>query len=193
MARRRASRAPGRHYESSRNKRILRRHCITTNHVHCTTRRVTWPRTARGSLSLHEKEMLGEVHEILVGSDDRTNRSSRLMAPELPPMLVTEVNAVGRSLRCPGFGSSSSSTSPNSLGSILKGSPLCSVPLRFKGDGGGLRERERLASSCRNEIGEKSGVLGTEVGKRPARVAAMPIVSFGCDGRGGKEFHVDVT
>jgi len=42
-------------------------------------------------------------------------------------------------------------------------------------------------------MGEKSGVLGTEVDKRPAWVAAMPMVSFGCDGRGGKEFHVDVT
>jgi hypothetical protein len=67
VARRRAPRALGRHYGSFRNRRILRRHCTTTNHVHCTTRKIAWPRTARGLLSLHEKEMLREVHEILVG------------------------------------------------------------------------------------------------------------------------------
>ena len=54
MTRPRIPRALGRHCESSRNRRILQRHCITTNHVHCTTRRVAWPRASRGPPSLHE-------------------------------------------------------------------------------------------------------------------------------------------
>src|SRR6267154_2870658 len=114
-------------------------------------------------------------------------------------MLVTDVKAVGRSLRCPGFGSSSSSTSPNSLVSILNDSAFietlaaASAPLRFNGDGGGLRERERRASSCRNEIGENSGVLGADEDERPTRAATKAILSNGCNGRAGKESQVDVT
>jgi hypothetical protein len=42
-------------------------------------------------------------------------------------------------------------------------------------------------------MGEKSGVLGVEGDERPTRAAAEAIVSFGCNGRGGKESHVDVT
>jgi hypothetical protein len=42
-------------------------------------------------------------------------------------------------------------------------------------------------------MGENSGVLGTGVDERPTRAAAEAIVSFGCNGRGGKESHVDVT
>jgi hypothetical protein len=68
-----------------------------------------------------------------------------------------------------------------------------SIPLRFKGDGGGLRECDRRASSCRNEIGENSGVLGVEEDERPTRAAAEAIVSFVCNGKGGKESQVEVT
>lgn len=60
-------RALGHHYASSRNRRILRRRCITTSHVPCTTRRVARRLAIPGHLSLHEKGMLGEVQEIKVG------------------------------------------------------------------------------------------------------------------------------
>ena len=42
-------------------------------------------------------------------------------------------------------------------------------------------------------MGENSGVLGVEEDERPTRAAAEAIVSFGCNGRGGKESHVEVT
>jgi hypothetical protein len=51
-----------------------------------------------------------------------------------------------------------------------------SSPLAFNTSGGGLRDFDRRASSCRKGIGEKSGVLGTEesrVGKKDGSVGAL--------------------
>jgi hypothetical protein len=42
-------------------------------------------------------------------------------------------------------------------------------------------------------MGENSGVLGVEGEERPIRAATKAMLSVGCNGRSGKESHVDVT
>lgn len=71
---------------------------------------------------------------------------------------------------CPGLGSSNSSTSPKAL--ISRGSSTRGF--KDKGVGGGLRDLERRASSCRKGMGEKSGVLGADCSVDPSRDALRP-------------------
>lgn len=42
-------------------------------------------------------------------------------------------------------------------------------------------------------MGENSGVLGADEDVRPTRAATKAMLSNGCNGRVGKESHVDVT
>jgi hypothetical protein len=82
---------------------------------------------------------------------------------ELVVVVVTELNAVGCSLMCPGLGSSNSSTSPSAFcPSESAGiTPSELAALRVNGDGGGLRDFDRRASSCKKGMGENRGVAGT--------------------------------
>jgi len=75
-------------------------------------------------------------------------------------VVVTELNAVGCSLMCPGLGSSNSSTSPSAFcsGEWAGPAPPGPVTPRAKGDGGGLRDFDRRASSCKKGMGENRGV-----------------------------------
>jgi hypothetical protein len=108
---------------------------------------------------------------------------------------VTAVKAVGRSLRCPGPGSSISSTIPRALlseGCALE-SLIAAAFAKVRGDGGGLRDCDLRASSCRNGIGENSGVEGADCRVEPNTVAPRPKESFSSSVRGGKLSHSEVT
>lgn len=96
-------------------------------------------------------------------SDDLTNRASRLKGFEFT-VVVADIGC-GWSLRCPGLGSSSSSTRPSTFGSDpsargIAVDPGASREASMSGEGGGLRDCERRASSCRKGIGENIGVDG---------------------------------
>lgn len=107
----------------------------------------------------------------------------------------------GCSLKCPGLGSSSSSTSPNPFGSepSPRGSavagPVLSIWASIKGDGGGLRDCDRRASSCKKGIGENKGVDGVDGNLvfpiAPDAIVLLLFVSLSI-GR-GKDSQVDVT
>lgn len=120
----------------------------------------------------------------------RTNRSSKLSTTCSPSDVVTDVSATGCSLMCPGAGSSSSSTRPSALVSAGSG---CASPLlaRMSGEGGGLRDLDRLMSSWRKEMGEKRGVGGT--GGAPMETMVRTVVSRSLAVNGGKLSYVDVT
>jgi hypothetical protein len=62
--------------------------------------------------------------------------------------------------------------------------------LRANGEGGGLRDFDRLASSCKNGIGENSGVAGAIRGVDEGNMLTFAMVPGG--GRGGKEVYVEV-
>ena len=106
--------------------------------------------------------------------------------------VVTEVSAVGCSLMCPGLGSSNSSTRPIALIPSVP-SPSGMDAFKVKGVGGGLRDLDRRASSWRNGIGEKSGVLGADCSVEPSIVALRPADCISLWVRGGKLSQVDVT
>lgn len=59
--------------------------------------------------------------------------------------------------------------------------------------GGGLRDFDRRASSCRNGIGEKRGVLGADCNVEPRVIALRPAESVSASVRAGKLSIVDVT
>jgi len=73
VARRRTSRALGRDYENSRDRRILQQHCIITSHVPRTTRRVallTTPRSLghrKKSTARERQTVLGEAVNLICG------------------------------------------------------------------------------------------------------------------------------
>ena len=113
-----------------------------------------------------------------------------LEGPASDVILVVEVSAVGRSDRCPGLGSSNSSTRPSADTSLLSNPPLDGFAPSATADGpsdrgselgllaplavgncrgliGGLRLRLLRASSCKNGIGENKGVVTSR--KEPAR------------------------
>jgi len=95
----------------------------------------------------------------------------------------------------PGLGSSSSSTSPSALWGIPSGigstGPPASIAFSASGEGGGLRDLERLASSCKKGMGENRGVVGTV---RMVPLSEMDVVlgPLLFDSM-GKEFQLDVT
>src|ERR1700730_1870474 len=89
-----------------------------------------------------------------------TKRSSKLPMNGRPGLsddnvvaVVVAVNGVMVLLRWPGEGSSSSSTRPRAFSGEEE-------DVSISGEGGGLRDLDRRASSCRNGMGEKSGVGG---------------------------------
>lgn len=120
----------------------------------------------------------------------RTNRSSKLSTSCPPSDVVTDVRATGCSLMCPGLGSSNSSTRPSACVSSGSG---CDSPMlaRMSGEGGGLRDLERRASSWRKGMGEKRGVGGADV--EPMEAKVLIVVSFSASVNGGKLSYVDVT
>src|SRR5882762_1922882 len=107
-------------------------------------------------------------------------------------IVVTELNAVGCSLICPGLGSSNSSTSPSAFCSSRSPGTTLPEPMRANGDGGGLHDFDRRASSCKNGIGENRGVVGVAEG-----VGCMEIIGRGSEVpvfcSGGKASQNDVT
>lgn len=129
-------------------------------------------------------------------SSDLTNLCSKLpiigRVPLPAPTVVTEVNAVGWSLICPGLGSSSSSTRPSALASNASGFPGPAV-LRASGEGGGLRDLDRRASSWRKGMGENRGVDGTDWPVRPIVSTLRTGGSVSVSDKGGKLSHVEVT
>ena len=111
---------------------------------------------------------------VSIASSALTKRCSKLPMNDRgcdePSTVVTEDIAVGRSLICPGLGSSNSSTKPKafiSRGSSTRGS-------KDKGVVGGLRDLDRRASSCRKGMGEKRGVLGADCRVEPSKIALRP-------------------
>ena len=62
-----------------------------------------------------------------------------------------------------------------------------------RGVGGGLRDLDRRASSCKNGMGEKSGVLGADCLVEPRAMALRPEESSSASVSGGKLSCVDVT
>lgn len=116
-------------------------------------------------------------------------RAPRLIGPGSSDTLVVEDNAVGRSLRCPGPGSSISSTNPRAGVPTSTGGMAiedAGSPPSTSGDGGAL------AGRCKKGIGEKSGVLGVESllnGVGPREMVAVG----GAGGSGGKDECADVT
>ena len=94
---------------------------------------------------------------------------------------------------CPGLGSSSSSTIPNAFGSRDSIGVTGPTEPRMSGDGGGLRDLDRRASSCKKGMGEKSGVGGADAfpGRRSdwkSGILVLLVVTAG-----GKESTEDVT
>jgi hypothetical protein len=59
-----------------------------------------------------------------------------------------------------------------------------------KGEGGGLRDFDRLASSCKKGIGENSGVAGATRGVDEGNMVTFAVAVDG--GRGGKDAWVEV-
>lgn len=95
---------------------------------------------------------------------------------------------------CPGLGSSNSSTSPSPL---ISGGSECpsaiAVAVRAKGEGGGLRDFDRRASSWRKGIGENSGVGGAEGCVAPKVIDILAEAAISWAVIGGNASHVDVT
>ncbi|GLB35423.1 hypothetical protein LshimejAT787_0209880 [Lyophyllum shimeji] len=107
--------------------------------------------------------MSSDAASSVAASSLLTNLSSKLPSNGREGLVdvILDVRAVGWSLMCPGLGSSSSSTRPSALGS--EGSPpMAGEGASASGDGGGLRDFERRASSCRKGMGEKRGVDGAD-------------------------------
>lgn len=69
------------------------------------------------------------------------------------------------------------------------------VELRTRGDGGGLRDLDRRASSCRKGIGENNGVDGVDDEMGGMRILCRPSgpVSVSEVTEGGKLSFDDVT
>ena len=127
----------------------------------------------------------------------RTNRDSKLPGIGFESTVVVEERGCRWSLRCSGFGSSSSSTRPSTLGSILPGGAVTALPptpmaMRASGDGGGLRDCDRRASVWRNGIGENMGVDGVESMAPPNEVEGRA-VWLASDSERGNASHVEVT
>lgn len=93
---------------------------------------------------------------------------------------------------CPGLGSSNSSTSP----SALPENPGVATPtaaLRVNGDGGGLRDLDRRASSWRKGMGENKGIVGVACAVEPMETIALPFESRSFSDKVGNASVVDVT
>jgi len=107
-------------------------------------------------------------------------------------VVVTELKAVGCSLMCPGLGSSNSSTSPSAFCSNKSTGAIPPEEVRANGDGGGLRDFDRRASSCKKGMGEKRGVDGVieEVGYIEMVGKGAEVPEFFS---GGKASQDDVT
>jgi hypothetical protein len=95
-----------------------------------------------------------------------------------------------------GLGSSNSSTRPNTGTSLLLTGPVTesTAGVKESGDGGGLRDLDRRASSWRKAMGENIGVGGADELGRPTTESDDcngPI--FSCSAKGGKALYEDVT
>jgi hypothetical protein len=173
----------------------------------CISPNTTWAQIrGRKTMTTQPLFSLSSASSTIIASSSRSivpsslplvNLCSKLPRKGREPMVVvvvTELNAVGCSLMCPGLGSSNSSTSPSAFcpNESAGTTPSELAALRVNGDGGGLRDFDRRASSCKKGMGENRGVAGTVDGvgyiETVARSAGVPD-SFS----GGKASQDDVT
>lgn len=66
------------------------------------------------------------------------------------------------------------------------------MPLRARGEGGGLRDLDLRASPCKNGIGENKGVVGVKLGAGCIVIVAM-VGPESAAFSAGKAFHDEVT